>query len=127
VALDKVIWFWKEHRDKIAFLVWLGDGDVPYPVIPAWSNEVRLDLKWDVHPSAHQTQPDYVYTNPHDPLVKWHVEYVKEGTISGYIRQTIASAGWYWYSSIDDQRTSSMFGPFTSAESAKADCEVAHR
>lgn len=86
------------------------------------------ETTWNVGASQYNDKPVYWCIDPTRPTMRWHVSYNTAhtfGTISG---QVLEAEGWYWYTASDDgRRFSSMVGPFSSAEAAMADCEVAGR
>ncbi len=70
----------------------------------------------------------YWRESPKDPEVRFHVSQQKARTFGSIPGQILSEDGWYWYTGdIHGRRFSSMYGPFTSAVSAMADCEVANR
>jgi hypothetical protein len=57
---------------------------------------------------------EYIYLPP-----------IKDGLVMWIVKKRYD--GWYWYTTLRGERSSSFCGPFSSLDAAQADCEVAHR
>lgn len=81
-------------------------------------------VDWYESPSNfHDGKLFFWCVDPSRPRMRWHVSYREAGT-----QGILEADGWCWYAAdYQDNRFSSLFGPFSSAEAARADCETAHR
>lgn len=92
--------------------------------------EARLKarpLEWHIGAHGFNRKSTYWITDPKHHYTRWHVSYNLAGTMGSVAGQILTEEGWYWYVVDYAGHSNGMVGPFSSAEAAKADCEVAHK
>lgn len=102
-----------------------------YGIELTWGrNSVTVMRKHDLFPDWHYvgSGDSYWRDDPRANGLRWHVSKEKENTFGSVQGQILQDDGWYWWTAdLKGNKFSSMSGPYTSPESAMADCETAHR